>query len=208
MCLLHISASTTLHVGLPSYLSPLFRICVRDCESGGSLDVKADCAGVVEDFGVRMYDTVRECCEEEMGWQDPDLCASLSDPSSNGSNKFYAVQQDKKCAQDCPSTGGIPCAGPPEYVSTRLFNTATECCEEKLPWLTLDQCLAATNGSTGSTAGSGDYYVKWKLNKCVRDCAIGAGVDCGGLMDVWDIPHANVGDCCDSIWWVPRDECT
>lgn len=74
-------------------------MCVKDCESGGILDGNNDCSGIVEDSWVRLYGTVRECCEGEMGWQDPDLCASLSDPSSTGSNKFYVIQNEKKCAQ-------------------------------------------------------------------------------------------------------------
>lgn len=183
-------------------------MCVKDCETGGSLDSNDDCAGIVEDFWIRLHDTVRECCEEEMGWQDPDLCASLSDPSSVGTNKFYVIQKDKKCAQDCPSTSGTPCAGSPEHVSARLYDTATECCEEKLPWMTLDQCLAATNDSSGSVTGTGDWYVKWELEKCVKDCLVGDGPNCGGLTESWDIPHANVADCCDQIHWVPRNECT
>eukprot|EP00956_Cyclotella_meneghiniana_P037322 scaffold136870_cov119-Cyclotella_meneghiniana.AAC.1 len=77
-------------------------MCVKDCESGGPLDANDDCAGIVKDAWIWLYDTVRECCEVGMGWQDPDLCTCLSDPSCTGTNKFYV--KDEKCAQDCPST--------------------------------------------------------------------------------------------------------
>ena len=183
-------------------------MCVKDCESGGPLDANDDCAGIVEDAWIWLYDTVRECCEVGMGWQDPDLCTCLSDPACTGTNKFYVIQKDEKCAQDCPSTGDAPCAGSPDDVSARLYDTATECCKEKLPWMTLDRCLAATNGSSGSVTGTGYWYVNWTLEQCVRDCLVGAGPNCGGLKESWDFPHANVADCCASISWIPSNECT
>ena len=144
-----------------------------------------------------------------MDWQDPDMCASQSDLSSTGSRKFYVNQKDKKCAQYCPSAGGVPCAGPPQHLSAQLFNDATECCEEKLSWLSLAKCLEATTGiptALGGAGGSGEWYIDWGLSKCVKDC-VGAA-SCGGLKETWDIGHASANACCNNmISWVPRDEC-
>ena len=138
---------------------------MRDCAPGGPLDVNNDCGDVVEDGYVDLYGTAHECCLAEMSWQDPDLCASLSDPSSPGTNKFYAIQQDMKCAQDC--TGSGPCAGPPQDRSARLFDDAADCCREKFPWLSRAQCLAATNGTPTEPGigGTGEWYVSWELEK-------------------------------------------
>lgn len=181
-------------------------MCARDCESGGALDGNNDCAGIVEDGWVDLYPTVRECCTEKMGWQDTDLCVSLSDPSSTGTNKYYVIQQDKKCAKDCePTATDLACAGRPDHVSETLYDTPEECCNEKLSWLSLSKCLAATTGAP--VTGAGSWYVDWELSKCVKDCPTGSGPNCGGLSETWDIDHQTANDCCDMISWVPRDQC-
>lgn len=181
-------------------------ICKKDCTPGGPLDVNNDCGAIVTESWIDLYDTARECCQEKLGWQDPDFCNSQSDPSSSGTNKFYVIEQEKKCAQDCPSAGGAPCAGPPQHVSTRLYDGAAECCKEKLSWLSLEKCLEATNGiPSAGGSGSGEWYIDWSLQMCVKDCV--TGMSCGGLKSSWEPGYANANACCNKISWVPRHEC-
>mmetsp|Transcript_36069 Transcript_36069/g.64973 ORF Transcript_36069/g.64973 Transcript_36069/m.64973 type:complete len:964 (+) Transcript_36069:104-2995(+) len=191
------------------YVDHASKICVRDCVSGGTLDGNNDCGEIIEDGYIRVYGTTLECCKAELGWKNADLCASESDPSSTGTLKFYVNQRDKKCVQDCPTTGGGPCGGPPKQSSAQLFADATECCKEKLSWLSLAKCLEATTGiptAPGGAGGSGEWYIDWGLSKCVKDC-VGAA-SCGGLKETWDIGHASANACCNNmISWVPRDEC-
>ena len=184
------------------------RICVRDCASGGTLDGNNDCGEIIEDGYIRVYGTTLECCKAELGWKNADLCASESDPSSTGTLQFYVNQQEKKCVQDCPTTGGGSCRGPPKQSTAQLFATATDCCEEKLSWLSLAKCLEATTGiptAPGGGGGSAKWYVDWKLSTCVKDCV--GGVSCGGLKGTWDIGHPSANTCCNMISWVARDEC-
>eukprot|EP00804_Cyclotella_cryptica_P008054 CCRYP_004558-RC/>CCRYP_004558-RC protein AED:0.04 eAED:0.04 QI:1123/1/1/1/1/0.8/5/276/517 len=180
--------------------------CMRDCASGGPLDINGDCGEIVSDGWVELYDTVQDCCKARMGWQNPDLCASQLNPSSTGTGKFYVIQHDKKCAQDCPVTDGAPCAGPPDNAAEELFDSVTECCKSKLSWLSLGKCLAATNGNDPEVAsGTGQWYVDWTLNKCVKDCV--GNVPCGGLKESWDEGYNDSTDCCQRISWVPTNKC-
>lgn len=34
-----------------------------------------------------------------------------------------------------------------------------------------------------SAVGSEKYFVNWDTFKCVKDCPVGSGTDCGGLSD-------------------------
>ena len=182
--------------------------CTKDCAPGGPLDGNNDCGGIIEDAWIDLYDTTHECCQQKISWQDPDLCASQSDPSSAGTTKFFVIYEEEKCGQDCDAAGGLPCVGRPQVLSVQLFDSAADCCSAMLPWLDLDSCLSVTNGvpiSPPALAGSGEWYVDWAINKCVKDC-VGAA-PCGGLKDGWEFGHASVDTCCAMISWVPRSSC-
>lgn len=190
----------------PQHLNMVDRKCMRDCASGGPFDINGDCGEIVSDGWVKLYDTVQDCCKARMGWQNPDLCASQLNPSSQGTKKFYVIHREIKCAQDCPASDGAPCAGPPVNPAEQLFDDASKCCEEKLPWLSLFKCLAATNGSnSGVVSGSEQWYVDWKHYKCVKDCV--GGAPCGGLKESWDEDYASASECCKQIAWVPANKC-
>lgn len=66
------------------------RRCVKDCAEDGPLDDDHDCGGILEDGWVQLYDSADECCDEEMGWQDPDACvAAATGTPDEGTNAWY-----------------------------------------------------------------------------------------------------------------------
>ena len=189
-------------VWIHSHATPLssnHRMCVRDCASPGPNN---DCGGVIEDAWVHLYVTPRQCCVAELKWQNPDICATESDPSTPGTLQFYVNQQEKKCVQDCLPIGVGPCGGPPKQLSAQLFGSAPECCAAKLSWLSPAKCLAATN-RVPVLPGAVTWYVDWQHYKCVKDCD---GIPpCGGLKDTWDIGHTSKVACCDNMLpWEPN----
>ena len=60
-------------------------------------------------------------------------------------------------------------------------------------------------GCMGSSAvGSEKYFVNWDTFKCVKDCPVGSGTDCGGLSDRdWnDEEFADKKTCCSTaVGW-------
>lgn len=184
------------------------RLCTRDCAPGGPLDVNNDCGEIIEYSWINLYDDVKECCQQEVGWQDPDLCASESNPSSTGTNKFYVIQQEEKCAQDCDSLNGLPCGGGPTDSSAQLFDTAAACCNAKLSWMSQESCLTATTGVVDPSAGvgSGEWYVDFEVFKCVRDCV--QGESCGGLKGSSAQLFDTAVACCDAeLSWISQEDC-
>lgn len=57
--------------------------------------------------------------------------------------------------------------------------------------------------------GSGVYYVDWYAYKCVRDCPVGSGFECGGLSDRdWhDEEFADKRSCCSKYVAYAFDNC-
>ena len=81
-----------------------------------------------------------------------------------------------------------------------MFDTLDECCDRHYKYNE-----AGCKGTTGSSAvGSEKYYVNWSTFKCVKDCPVGSGVDCGGYSDRdWnDEEFADKKTCCStSVGW-------
>merc|ERR1711998_191830 len=83
------------------------------------------------------------------GWIDADLCVALG--SGTHTNKFYVDYADKSCAQDC-AAGTNNCAGHPSDLSIQLFDTAADCCANKLSYVNQDACESKSNTGTESAA--------------------------------------------------------
>ena len=71
--------------------------------------------------------------------------------------KFYVNHKKLICQQDCPKgeEGGY-CGGAVKSWNV-LYDTAKECCEEKLGWIAISICEADSNLSTAT--GSSHWYV-------------------------------------------------
>jgi hypothetical protein len=175
-------------------------LCVKDCESGPG------CVPL-QDSSVKLYDTSLKCCEEKLNWLDSASCDARSNGLELFSDLFYVDYKNNVCKQDCSETDPLPCGGNPSESNTPLYDTLEECCETKLQWNNVDECVASSNGQdTTTAAGSNEYYVNWKLFKCAKDC-IGSA-PCGGLKNSWDASYSNPSDCCaNHLSWIDEAEC-
>lgn len=184
------------------YANDNFLQCVKDCGTSASSD--PTCVEVT-DIRTKLYASALECCQEKLFWLNSELCVARSE--QNGfTDKFYVDYLNSKCLKDCDAASP-GCGGSPENLSIDLFDTAKECCEAKLGWITVDQCV---NGDT--SVGSGKWWVNWNGDKdiCIKDCPKGSSDSkCGGLAETWDSKYATAIECCKhKIPWVPLDKCS
>ena len=73
-----------------------------------------------------------------------------------------------------------------------LYTALDECCERHYSHR-VNECKGL------SSAGSDKYVVDWSTFKCVKDCDVADGADCGGLADgFWDLIHSYTTkeECC------------
>ena len=120
---------------------------------------------------------------------------------SLSSTKYYPDWHgdNESCLIDNSSTPA------PQYMrvgNTWFSDTLDECCEKYYQYNT-----AGCKGSGG--IGSNKYYVNWDTFKCVRDCAIGSGLDCGGFSDRdWgDEEFDDKSECCSTYLSWDYKEC-
>lgn len=152
-----------------------------------------------------IYKTPEECCAAKLNWISPDLCAMRSKNDKYYTEKFYADYIGLKCAKDCPAEDDLPCSGNPVNDMETLYDTAKDCCEHKLWWLNIDQCMAMSNGIDDQ--GSGEWYVDWEIDygTCVKDCE--GATPCGGIREQWEIGYPSSAACCEVIFWKDEDSC-
>ena len=138
-----------------------------------------------------------KCCTNRYGW-NKDSCLGAGGPTlPTGSNKWYlnSYENDSICVQDCEGTTA-PCGGLANSWDT-LHDSAKDCCQKKLSWITVSKCEAESTG--GTAAGSDQWYVDWENETCVKDCV--GGAPCGGLAEKWNFLYSSVIKCCDEIPW-------
>ena len=100
------------------------------------------------------------------------------------------------------SVTGVTC-NPTIDLSTKLYTTLEECCEENVSW---DKTNCEYKSQGTSAPGTTDYYVDWERNQCVQDCPEASGTSCGGLANAWETLYPTASDCTDMIGWVaPSD---
>jgi hypothetical protein len=155
-----------------------------------------------------LFDTVASCCERYYSW-DKTNCVVNSGGSvaSAFTNLFYVNDEKMICEQDCADGTGVSCGGPVDSWKT-LYNSAQECCAQKLGWIAAATCESATTGVPAT--GSSQWYVDWSISKCVKDCNVSSGVNCGGFVEgSWDTLYPTSAECCATkLFWVASSECT
>ena len=96
-----------------------------------------------KDLSVPLFDTPEACCKERMSWVLHEKCVAEADGGSfnyQGTNKYYV--QSGKCVKDCEAGSGTDCGG----FATQwdpLSESKSACCNERLWWDELSDCLAA-----------------------------------------------------------------
>ena len=142
------------------YADYLNEQCFKDCNDEDPL------CKVLEDSSEDLYDSEEDCCSFKLSWVNPEVCIAKS--TNDWTDKFY-VSQDasspNRCEKHCAEYSGAVCGGDPKDTTTKLFNTAEECCTAKVWWVNEDKCVQDTTGI--SSKGTLQYYVDWDLEKCV-----------------------------------------
>ena len=136
-----------------------------------------------------------------------------ADQSLFTTNQFYVDYYSDSCVQSChDDTPGLNCGGlAPSW--KELFDTADDCCNAKLFWVQSAKCIAdstLTSVAAISDQGSGDWYVDWIRQKCVKDCQKNSGdSSCGGLAKRWDELYSSASACCSSqLSYKDAEDCT
>ena len=108
-------------------------------------------------------DDLESCCERHFNWAYSD-CISLSggSPSALATGNWYVNDQEKICQQDCAKESDGPCGGLAESWNT-LYETAANCCTEKLSWIASSTCIAHSTLTT--VVGTSQWYIDWALKK-------------------------------------------
>ena len=88
--------------------------------------------------------TLEDCCDKHYSWAKRDCMGD----AATFTNKWYVVyggqSEDETCLQDCLTTSGNQfCGGPvPSWqAEDGLFDTQEKCCEEKLFWKSVKECI-------------------------------------------------------------------
>jgi len=144
------------------------------------------------------------CCERYFSW-DIYTCKGNSATAPIG---FYPNwgKSGTKCLNSTQTTSTIPdhMMQNPEYW---LDSDIEACCERHYNWVFSD-CISLSGGSSSSTA-TGNWYVDWSMEKCVKDCSDSSDANCGGFAKTWDALYSTSSDCCEKrLWYIERDECT
>lgn len=91
-------------------------------------------------------------------------------------------------------------------LSVTIYESADECCAERIFWLTKEACLVASGiDSDSSVAGTYKFYVDWIIQRCVKDC--NGPPPCRGLAQTWDELYSSPGECCEKLSYLPEKEC-
>ena len=142
-----------------------------------------------------LYTDKGDCCARYFNYKLGDCMGTTT--SSAGSDKYFPdwAGDNEGCLQDTGSTRA------PDYMSgsaTWLFDDLESCCSQHYSW-NKNNCMG-TSSSTALT-GSEQFYVLWKggannADVCVKDCAVGAGTNCGGFAESWDTKYDTQAKCC------------
>lgn len=135
-----------------------------------------------------IHDDKEDCCKSYFGWKLNRCIGSSS--SATGTGKYFPDWEgnNKGCLQDNASNRA------PDYIFSSehwVFDTIDECCEVHYSWME-SEC----KGTSGT--GSQKWYIDWNDKKCVKDCALTSGSDCGGYADHFGRAnlHTSKADCC------------
>ena len=154
-----------------------------------------------------VYDKLEGCCERYFSWDQPAcVVASGGDDTTIYTNQWYVNHETEVCEQDCVKDSSTPCGGSVKSWKD-LFDSAADCCESRLSWISSSVCEAQSN--LQDPTGTGEWYVDYQLEACVTDCPKSSGATCGGVVSsAHVILHASADACCaDKLGWVPSANC-
>jgi len=118
--------------------------------------------------------TLLKCCTRWFSW-DINQCFG-EEPDVSG---FYPDwgSSDIQCLNATVTL-------PPNYMIRNptqwLYDSAEECCSKRYNW-SEKECLS-NSGSGTTDVGTGNWYVDWILEKCVRDCEDSSDSSCGKIV--------------------------
>jgi len=167
------------------------KVCVRDCDPVDG--VTASCGGLVEDSFVVLHDSVEDCCSAEHDWMTSELCVARS--GNTDTDKYWPDETEGRCFKDAEN--------PAQDLGIPLFNSAIECCQTKIWWISEAMCVSASNNT--SAEGSGNFFLDWHNEQCGKDCE--GPAPCAGLAPQWEDLYDTESSCCDRIPWVDREDC-
>ena len=171
-------------------------VCVRDCSTDTA---DGSCGGIVEDNSVPLYESAEDCCTQQYGWIENDLCVMRTTLTT--ATKYWADKVNGKCVDDSVT--------PTEDLSLTIYDTISDCCTNEIQWLSEISCTVASDSTAAAYAGTGKYYINWSDEQCVKDCVTGAG--CGGLapdyMDETNYMFDSASACCSFMSWNDISEC-
>lgn len=189
------------------YVSYEDGVCRQDCNTGADKCVLAD------NGSLTFFDSPTSCCKALLGSNNEEACVTGSNEgktiSTVATNKWYvSTSGDQPCAQDCETGGGIAgCGGIVSKTGVRLYDSATECCDQAYGWLNEDLCEKL---SENEGVGTDLFYVDYGANVCKKDCTVDSNnPECNGRPDDTTTPmYATADLCCAAkLNWIDKDTC-
>ncbi|KAK1734553.1 hypothetical protein QTG54_014801 [Skeletonema marinoi] len=144
---------------------------------------------------IYFFNNLQDCCKAFYLWDYNNCAGTAANDSTN--SLYYPDWED--AAHICKADGNQPqyMTHHPDYW---MFTTLQQCCERHY-WWNYDECMG--DESPSIDVANAKYYMVWgTTRKCVQDCDVGAGPDCGGRANFWDQLFDSRSICCDEMnWW-------
>lgn len=151
-------------------------------------------------MGSYFENSLDSCCKKYYDWDYP-KCAGNSGTLPNGYYPNWG-KIEAKCLESSEEMPPYIRANSEQWV----YNDIEACCKDHYSWA-YNECIMGSGG-TLPTSVSGQWYVDWKVYKCVKDCADSSDSLCGGHAKSWDETYGSASECCGRIGYVERSECT
>lgn len=179
--------------------------CGKDCKEDSA---DPGCTGIVSgsEWVDTLYDTAAGCCSAKYNWVNQKLCEMKSEGTNNGhTNWFYPKISDNICVQDCAKGSSDKCDGAPTDMSIPMYESIESCCSTSIGWHPAAKCQQVPEADQATN----EYWINWKVNKCVKNCPTSQGGSCGGLAEAWDQKFGSSSSCCSqpAFAWKDSSEC-
>jgi hypothetical protein len=150
---------------------------------------------------IYFFNTKTDCCKTFYNW-DYSNCVGIVAGADAATNSLYYPDWDD-AAHICKSDGNQP-----QYMSLYptlwMHTTLEKCCKLNYGW-NYDNCMGGDTPvpDTPDVVATVQYYMVWgSVGKCVQDCDVGAGPNCGGKANFWDELFDSRSSCCTNMnWW-------
>jgi hypothetical protein len=150
---------------------------------------------------IYFFNNLPDCCKTFYNW-DYNNCVG-STPSANAvtNSLYYPDWTDP--ANICKSDGNQP-----QYMNLYpdlwMHTTLEKCCKQNYGW-NYNECMGGGVPAPAPVVVvvNAKYYMVWgNVGKCVQDCDLGAGPNCGGRANFWDQMFDTRSKCCEKMnWW-------